>query len=194
MIIKSAKFITSVADYAKFPETDAPQITIVGRSNVGKSSIINMLAGQHNLARTSSTPGMTRLINLFDFNNGEFLLVDLPGYGFQAGSKEDSRKWGSLMEQYLQYHFGIKLALFLLDIRHKPSEQDVKMLKYLNFLRIPFTIIATKADKIPRSGIKQQIAMLDSHIGVGIDNFVVSSAVGKFGAEQILTKIEQALN
>ena len=193
MQIKTADFVTSVADYAKYPDTKKDEITFVGRSNVGKSSLINYLTGRKNLARTSSMPGRTRLINIFDVNK-DFLLVDLPGYGFQAGgSKTDAQKWGKLIEGYLQYNMSLRHAFLLLDVRHAPSEQDKHMLSYLNYLRIPFSVIATKCDQVPKTKLKPQLRMLDSYCGVGVDNIIPVSTLAKTGKEQVLAKIEQVL-
>ena len=193
MQIKQAEFITSIADYAKYPTEGLDEITFVGRSNVGKSSLINFLTGRKNLARTSSMPGRTRLINIFAINK-DFWLVDLPGYGFQAGgSKTDAQKWGKLIEGYLQYNMRLRHAFLLLDIRHAPSEQDRHMLSYLNYLRIPFSVIATKCDQVPKSKLKPQLRMLDSYCGVGVDNIIPVSTLAKTGKEQVLAKIDEVL-
>ena len=130
MVIKQAKFITSVADGKNFYFTEKPIIAVSGKSNVGKSSLINMLANNSKLARTSVTPGRTRLINYFDF--GEFVLADLPGYGFAKVSKEEKKKWGELLETFLTTQ-KIRLLISLVDIRHEPTEDDKLMINYLNF-------------------------------------------------------------
>ena len=128
MKIKDANFVTSVASANNFLKTDKPIIAIAGKSNVGKSSLINMLANRKKLAKTSVTPGRTRLINFFDF--GEFMLADLPGYGFAKVSKDEKKKWGDLLEKFLATQ-KISLLLSLVDIRHQPTEDDKMMIKYL---------------------------------------------------------------
>ena len=140
MVIKNATFITSVADAEKFYCSDKPVVAIVGKSNVGKSSVINLLAGNKKLARTSDTPGRTRLINYFDF--GEFVLADLPGYGFAKVSKQEREKWGKLIEEFLRSG-KISLVIQLVDIRHAPTEDDVLMVNYMYHYRLPFVIVAT---------------------------------------------------
>lgn len=192
MQITNAKFVTSVADMKNYPESDLPEITFVGRSNAGKSSLINLLVGQKALAKTSSTPGRTRLINLFDVNKGEFLLVDLPGYGYQA-DRSRKCKWSQLIERYLEYRMQLAHCFLLLDIRHKPTAQDLDMIRYLNYLRIPFSVIATKADQVPKTKVKPHLAMLDSYAGVGVANILPVSALNRTGREAVLETIGRAL-
>ena len=151
MKIKDATFITSVASAEKFYKTNKPIIAVAGKSNVGKSSLINMLANKKKLAKTSVTPGRTRLINYFDF--GDFILADLPGYGFAKVSKEEKKKWGDLLESFLAKE-NITLLLSLVDIRHDPTEDDKMMVNYLYHYAVPFTLIATKADKLGKTKIK----------------------------------------
>ena len=148
MELKQATFVTSVASDKNFLKTDKPIIAICGKSNVGKSSLINMLAGQKKLAKTSVTPGRTRLINYFDF--GAFMLADLPGYGFAKVSKEEKKKWGELLEKFLSTE-DITLVLSLVDIRHDPTSDDKMMINYLYHYALPFTLIATKADKLGKT-------------------------------------------
>ena len=190
MKIKNATFITSVASKNNFYFTDKPLIAVAGKSNVGKSSIINMLAGQNKLARTSVTPGRTRLVNYFDF--GEFVLADLPGYGFAKVSKEEKLKWADLMEEFLRTQ-PIKLVISLVDIRHNPTEDDKMMINYLYHYAIPFSIVATKADKLSKSKIKPQLMEIAKHLRVGIGDMTASSAQTGLGKEAILGLIEKAL-
>ncbi|MBQ7340225.1 MAG: YihA family ribosome biogenesis GTP-binding protein [Clostridia bacterium] len=191
MKIKNATFITSVASRNNFYFTDKPLIAVAGKSNVGKSSIINMLAGQNKLARTSVTPGRTRLVNYFDF--GEFVLADLPGYGFAKVSKEEKLKWAELMEEFLRTQ-PIKLVISLVDIRHNPTEDDKMMINYLYHYAIPFSIVATKADKLSKSKIKPQLMEIAKDLRVGIGDMTASSAQTGLGKEAILGLIENALN
>ncbi len=191
MKIKNATFITSVASKNNFYKTDKPLICVVGKSNVGKSSIINMLAGQNKLARTSVTPGRTRLVNYFDF--GEFVLADLPGYGFAKVSKEEKLKWAELLEEFLATQ-KVKLVISLVDIRHDPTEDDKMMINYLYHYVMPFSIVATKSDKISKSKIKPSLINIAKHLKVGVDNVIATSAQTNLGKEAVLALIEQAIN
>lgn len=186
MKITNAKFITSVANESNFYKTDKPIIAVAGKSNVGKSSLINMLAGQKKLARTSVTPGRTRLINYFDF--GDFVLADLPGYGFAKVSKEEKEKWGKLMESFLASEH-ISLLLSLVDIRHDPTIDDTIMVQYLYHYQIPFMLVATKADKLPKTKIKPSLQNLATCLKVGVDDIIATSSETGFGKDQLLSTI-----
>lgn len=191
MKITNAQFITSVASVDKFLKTNKPLVAIVGKSNVGKSSLINMLAGQKKLAKTSDTPGRTRLINYFDF--GPFVLADLPGYGYAKVSKEEKEKWAILLEKFIATE-DIKLVVSLVDIRHNPTADDLMMINFLYHYRIPFVIVATKADKLSKTKIKPQLKDISAFLKVGIDNVTASSAETGFGKDAVLNLIEQAIN
>ena len=191
MKIKDAVFITSVASVDKFYQTSKPIIAVAGKSNVGKSSLINMLANKKKLAKTSTTPGRTRLINYFDF--GAFMLADLPGYGFAKVSKEEKQKWGKLMESFLATQ-KIDLLLSLVDIRHDPTADDVMMVNYLYHYAIPFNLVATKADKLPKTKVKPRLKEISSFLRVGIADITASSAETRVGKDEILSLIEQAIN
>lgn len=190
MKIKQAVFVTSVNSADKFLAADKPLIAVVGKSNVGKSSLINMLAGQKKLAKTSDTPGRTRLINYFDF--GSFMLADLPGYGFAKVSKEEKAKWGALLETFLATQ-KIRLLLSLVDIRHNPTADDKTMINYLYRYAIPFVLVATKADKIGKTKIKPQINNIAAELKVGMGDVTASSAETGYGKEEILALIEKAV-
>jgi GTP-binding protein len=191
MKITQATFVTSVASEKNFLKTDKPLIAVAGKSNVGKSSLINMLANQKKLAKTSVTPGRTRLINYFDF--GAFMLADLPGYGFAKVSKEEKQKWGKLMESFLSTQ-KIDLLLSLVDIRHDPTADDVMMVNYLYHYAIPFNLVATKADKLPKTKIKPRLKDISSFLRVGIADVTASSAETRQGKDEIFALIEQAIN
>ena len=197
MIIKNARFVTGFAAVDKYTEyasdCSLPEICVAGRSNVGKSTFINMLAGQSKLARTSSTPGRTRLINIFDFNNGMFRLADLPGYGYALASKSDREDWGALMEGYLQYSPNLRHTLLLVDSRHLPTRQDEEMTEYLYYYRMPFTVIATKCDKLKKSALSRNISDIASALKIGRDNIIAVDASGT-GRDSVLNKIESILN
>lgn len=191
MEIKTAEFITSVADGKDFIKTDKPIIAVAGKSNVGKSSFINMLANKSKLAKTSNTPGRTRLINYFDF--GEFVLADLPGYGFASVAKTEKIKWGKLLERFFEETTNLAHVFSLVDIRHDPTKDDIQMITYLYHYSFPFTIIATKADKIGKSKIKPQLAELNKSLTVGIDNIIATSATERRGKEDVLKIIDEVI-
>ena len=197
MIIKNARFVTGFAAVDKYTEyasdCSLPEICVAGRSNVGKSTFINMLAGQSKLARTSSTPGRTRLINIFDFNNGMFRLADLPGYGYALASKSDREDWGALMEGYLQYSPNLRHTLLLVDSRHLPTRQDEEMTEYLYYYRMPFTVVATKCDKLKKSALSRNISDIASALKIGRDNIIAVDASGT-GRDAVLNKIESILS
>ena len=190
-MIKKAKFITSVADKSKIYETNAPEFAFAGKSNVGKSSLINYLTGQSKLAKTSSEPGRTRLLNYFEINDGQFYFVDLPGYGYAKVSKEKKIKWGDLIETYLKTSENLKNVFVLLDIRHEPSADDLLLISFLFTLNIPFTIIATKADKLSKMQTRKAVAMLSAETKVGADNIIVTSVTQKKGREEVEKRIGQ---
>ena len=191
MKIKEATFITSVASVDKFLKTDKPIIAVAGKSNVGKSSLINMLANRKKLAKTSVTPGRTRLINYFDF--GEFILADLPGYGFAKVSKEEKKKWGALLETFLGTQ-KINLLLSLVDIRHDPTADDKMMINYLYHYAVPFALVATKADKLGKTKIKPRVKEIATELRVGIADITATSAETGFGKEELLKIIENAIS
>lgn len=190
MNLKPAQFITSAPDGSKFYKTNKPIIAVAGKSNVGKSSLINMLAGNKKLARTSVTPGRTRLINYFDF--GEFVLADLPGYGFAKVSKAEKEKWGRLMEEFLQKE-KLTLLISLLDIRHEPTADDYTMANYVYHYAIPTVFVATKADKLPKTRVKPAAAKLASCMKVGVKDVISSSAETGAGKAEIFAAIEAAI-
>ena len=191
MKIKDAVFITSVASVDKFYQTSKPIIAVAGKSNVGKSSLINMLANKKKLAKTSTTPGRTRLINYFDF--GEFVLADLPGYGFAKAPKEEKQKWGRLLETFLGTQ-NIRLLLSLVDIRHEPTSDDKMMINYLYHYSVPFALVATKADKLAKTRIKPRINEIASSLRVGYADVTATSADTGYGKNELLDIIEKAIN
>ena len=189
MIVKSADFLVSVANERNLPNYDKPEFAFVGRSNVGKSSLINALCNRKKLAKTSSLAGRTRLINFFEINK-EIILVDLPGYGFAKASKAEQAKWQNLIGTYLSNSNNLKLVFVLVDIRHEPTELDLMMVNYLYQNNTPFVIVATKLDKIKKSQIMKQKQMLASVLGIGVENIILSSQVEKVGLEDIWAKVE----
>ena len=189
-VIKQAEFVTSVGAGSAYPPPERAEIAIVGKSNVGKSSLINHLCGNKKLAKTSQTPGKTRLINFFLLNR-DFYLVDLPGYGFARASKTEQAGWGSLMEQYLSS--GRVQHLFLLiDIRHAPTAEDRQMFELVLYYGIPFTLISTKADKIAKSKRRQAANQAAKLLGAPPAAIPYSSESGD-GKEAVLERIGQIL-
>ncbi len=187
MLIQNAKFIVSAADKKGFLKPEKPMIAVCGKSNVGKSSFINMLAGQKRLARTSAEPGRTRLINYFDF--GLFLIADLPGYGFARVPKAEKDKWARLMDDFFS-EGGVTHVLALADIRHDPTEDDKTMIGYLYATQTPFTIIATKADKLAKTRIHEAVRKIAAVLKTGEGNIIATSAQTQLGKERVLAEME----
>ena len=195
MIIKKASYVKGAADYSQCIVSDLPQIVVAGKSNVGKSSFINYLVNDGKLARTSKLPGRTRLINYFLINEGqgEFLLAELPGYGCARVSDAEKLKWADLLENYLAKEQMLAHVFFLVDIRHDPTRDDVTMYNYMFHNNVPFTIVATKADKLPKSQVKNRCRAIATFFKVGVDNVLPVSSTNKTGKEAVLSKIEQIL-
>lgn len=192
MEIKSATFITSLAKYAEEPPITLTQLAVVGKSNVGKSSLINALCNRKKLCKISSTPGKTRLINVFLIND-DFHLIDLPGYGFAKVNKSEKARWGAMMDAYFQKSTLLRHVLLLVDIRHDPTADDVTMARYLRQRGIPFTVVATKADKVSRGARGKQLAPLCRALLVQPWEVAVVSAEDGTGREELLQKIEAML-
>lgn len=192
-MIKQAEFIISVADKNKIPDYSAPEIAIAGKSNVGKSSFINFMTNRNKLAKTSSEPGRTRLINYFGINGGEYYFVDLPGYGYAKVNKMEKQKWGDLIESYLRQSRNLVNVFVLVDIRHEPTDDDKTMVQYLYATATPFTLIATKADKLSRAQTGKAKQVIANAFGVGVADIIVTSAVKKTGKEDVLNRINSLL-
>lgn len=196
MKIHSAEFITSIATLPKYVEAaqaySCAEICVVGRSNVGKSTFINCLTGRKKLAKASVTPGRTRLINLFDLNRGELVLADLPGYGYAAAPKEERARWAQLIEGYLRASQKLRRVFALVDIRHEPTALDKQMLQYLYAYKLPFTVVATKADKLSRAQIGKAVQCVCTALAVGRDDVIVFSGTtgqGKADIEAVLQSV-----
>ena len=189
--ITNAEFIISAADKKQFIKSEKPVIAVCGKSNVGKSSFINMLAGRNKLAKVSKDPGRTRLVNYFDF--GPFILADLPGYGYARVSKGEKETWARLLDDF----FAEKCAnhvFALCDIRHGPSEDDIQMAEYLYYNLIPFTIIATKADKLSKAAAGRSVQQIATAYKCGTADIIVTSSETKQGLDKVLEKTENILN
>ena len=190
MEIKSADFITSMASYGNFPGRGLPQVAVAGKSNVGKSSLINKLCRRNKLARTSATPGKTRLINIFLLNQ-QFHLIDLPGYGFAKVDKQEKARWGKMMQDYFEQAEELRHVLCLVDIRHEPTEDDRQMNLFLRQMGIPFTVIATKADKISRGARMKQLAPICRALLVQPWEIICFSSEDGTGREELLKLLEE---
>ncbi len=193
MKITKSAFVTSVANPSKFLNDGKGEIAFVGRSNVGKSSLLNMLVNNKKLAKTSSLPGRTRLINYFIINDS-FYFVDLPGYGFAKASKQEAFGWQSLIEPYLIKNNNLKCVFVLVDSRIEPTENDKQMIDFLVYYNIPFVIIATKCDKFAKSKIKPALLKIANSLNVGVGNIIGVSNETGFGKEEVLAKVEQFIN
>ena len=191
MEIKSAAFVTSMSTYQD-PSPLLPQIAIAGKSNVGKSSLINNLCRRKALAKTSATPGKTRLINLFLLNEN-FHLVDLPGYGFAKVDKQEKLRWGEMMEKYFRETDALRLTLHLVDIRHEPTQDDIQMNAFLRGMNLPFIVIATKSDKISRGARMKHLAPICRALQIQPWQVICASSENSDGRDQILEAIEKAL-
>jgi GTP-binding protein len=189
--ITNATFMTSAASKAQFVESDKPIIAVCGKSNVGKSSFINMLANQKKLAKVSQEPGRTRLVNYFDF--GPFILADLPGYGYARVSKAEKDKWAKMLDDFFAAKDKITHVFALCDIRHDPTQDDRQMLSFLYYHLIPFTVIATKADKLSRMQVGKSVQNIATIYGCGAADILPTSAQTKQGYAEVLGKIEQIL-
>ncbi len=188
MVIKEAKFVTSAADRRGFVRSEKPVIAVCGKSNVGKSSFINMLACRNKLARTSVEPGRTRLVNYFDF--GEFLLADLPGYGYARVSQGEKQKWAQLLEDFFA-EGNIAHVFALADIRHDPTADDLTMINFLYATQTPFTVIATKADKLAKTRIKEAVRRIAAAFKTGEGNIIAVSSQTRKGREEVLSALEK---
>ena len=190
MQVKRADFITSMKEYGEYTTKGCPEVAFAGKSNVGKSSMINKLTNRGKLARTSATPGKTRLINVFQINQ-EINFIDLPGYGFAKVSKTEKESWGRMMQNYFATTEDLCHVFHLVDIRHEPTTEDKEMNLFLRQSGIPFTVIATKADKISRGARMKHIAPICRALAVQPWQVIPFSSEDGTGREEILAKIEE---
>ncbi len=191
MLVKDPKFITSAAKESQFLTPEKPMIAICGKSNAGKSTLINMLANRKGLAKTSAAPGRTRLVNYFDF--GQFWLADLPGYGYAAVSKSEKDKWAKTLDKFFERKDEIAHVFVLSDIRRDPSEDDFQLIAFLTYHILPFTVIATKSDKLSRMKIKERVRQIANAYGLGVDNVIATSGLSGDGKDELLKKIDVIL-
>ena len=177
MKIINAEFIIGAASPGQFPSTSLPEVAFAGKSNVGKSSLINTLVNRKSLVKTSSTPGKTRQINFFLINNA-FRLVDLPGYGFARAPKAEQANWQRLIESYLRDGEHLRVVVLIVDIRHTPSPLDQQMIDWLRAYQRPFLVVANKSDKLKRSQIPRHLEQLRQGLGLEATPMVFSAQTG----------------
>jgi len=192
LIVKHATFVKSAVKPAHYPPPELPEIAFAGRSNVGKSSLINVLVNRKSLVRTSSTPGRTQLINFFNVND-RFMLVDLPGYGFAKVPLAVKREWGPMMETYLSRRENLRGVVLIFDIRRTPVEEDLQMLGWLRSYGIAPILVVTKCDKVSKNEKAKQSALIARTLGVEKDELCFFSALSREGADGVWKRIEELL-
>lgn len=192
MTLKNPEFITSLTGAGSFAGDGLPKVVVAGKSNVGKSSLINCLCNRNKLARVSQTPGKTRLINLFNIG-GEFILCDLPGYGFARVPESERRSWGRMVEGFLEQASDIRLILHLLDIRHPPTKEDVQMAGWLQHYQTPFVAVLTKADKLSRAQRQKMLPVISRTVGAQPWEMIPFSSHDKTGRDELISRIHQAV-
>ena len=193
MIIKSADFVKSAVKPSHYPPAIFPEIAFSGRSNVGKSSLINTLVNRKRLVKTSSTPGRTQLINFFNINNA-FFFVDLPGFGYAKVPKSIKRTWGPMVETYLSTRKTLKGVVLILDIRRVPGAQDLEFIEWLRYYSIPSILILTKADKLSKSKQMNQHIANTKILGVDRNDLILFSAKSRMGKDATWVAIEQLID
>ena len=194
MIVKKAELTAVAVKKNQYPQDNLPEVAFAGRSNVGKSSLLNTLTNRKNLARVSGSPGKTRTINFFQINDA-FRIVDLPGYGYAKLSKSATEHWGDMMESYLANRDNLRCVIQLVDIRHQPSAQDVQMYQWLQHYGLDGVVVATKADKISRNQFRSQMNMIRKTLGMAPDDIILPvSSLKKSGYEELWSVIEQIVS
>jgi GTP-binding protein len=193
MIVKNAKFEISAVGPKQYPSGNLPEVVLVGKSNVGKSSFVNTLCNRKNLARTSNTPGKTRQINFYNIDE-KFYLVDLPGYGFSKMSKEEKVTSGKFIEEYLAKRENIALIVLVLDIRHKPTEDDLLMYKFIASSNLPFIVVTNKADKIAVTKVDSAVEEIKNYLGISFSTIIPFSAERKIYTDTAWENIEKFLS
>lgn len=193
MKIKTSQLEAVAVKRSQYPEDNMKEIAFAGRSNVGKSSLLNLITGRKALARVSGSPGKTRTINFYNIN-GDFRIVDLPGYGYAKVSKSVTENWGDMMEQYFSARQGLIKTVQLVDIRHEPSKQDIQMYEYLRHYGLDGLVVATKADKISRNQMNKNISVIRKALGMKPEDKVIAcSALKRTGQDELLDEIERLL-
>ena len=190
MIVKNPKFEISAVGPKQYPQGDLPEVVLVGKSNVGKSSFINTMINRKNLARTSNTPGKTRQINFYNIDE-KFYFVDLPGYGYSKMSKQEKVTSGRYIEEYLQKRNNISLVVLLLDIRHNPTNDDMLMYDYILRSNLPFMVVTNKADKIAITKVDNEVERIKEILGISYSVILPFSAERKIYTEKVWEEIEK---
>jgi len=192
--ITSTEFVISAVKPEQYPDDALPEIALAGRSNVGKSSLINRLIQRKNLARTSGQPGKTQTLNYYRINNNMYF-VDLPGYGFARVSQETRKQWGKMIEKYLTERMNLRAVLHLVDIRHAPSAEDVMMSEWLDHIGIETCVVATKADKIPKGKRPAHVKVIREKLGLAKDRpVIVFSSEEGLGKDELWAWIKPRLS
>ncbi|MCX7950332.1 MAG: ribosome biogenesis GTP-binding protein YihA/YsxC [Clostridiales bacterium] len=192
MIIRKAEIACIAATKEQYPQEGYPEVAFAGRSNVGKSSLINTLVNRRSLARTSSTPGKTRTINFYNINDAIYL-VDLPGYGYAKVSKEEKKKWSGMIEGYLNNRQELKTVILLVDIRHEPTNDDKLMLEWMRNSGKDIVVVATKADKLSKNEMMKHVPMVKKALNLTAnDKFIAFSSQTKQGKEELWEIIKTA--
>lgn len=193
MIVKKAELVAVAVKKNQYPEDDKKEIAFAGRSNVGKSSLLNLLVNRKNLARVSGSPGKTRTINFYEIND-EFRIVDLPGYGYAKVSKSVTENWGDMIESYLAGRQGLVKVVQLVDIRHAPSAQDVQMYEWLKHYGFDGIVVATKSDKISRNEMAKSISEIRKTLGLSPEDKVIPvSSLKRSGYDKLLDELDRLL-
>ena len=193
MIIRDAQFIKSATKEEHYPEDSLPEILLSGRSNVGKSSFINSVLNRKNIAHVSGRPGKTQTLNFYLINN-EFYFVDVPGYGYARVSKKDRETFGQMIEEYLLNREQLKLVVLLVDFRHKPSDDDVLMYKYLTAYNIPCLVVGTKVDKVPKTRRKKYEQLIIDTLDMDPDMFLPYSSETKQNRDVVYDLLDQIMD
>jgi len=190
--IQATEFVKSAASRKDLLQTPMPQAAFAGRSNVGKSTVLNCLCRRKNLARVSATPGKTAHVNYFSVDKKAYL-VDLPGYGFARVSDDEKKRWAKLMDDYFTDNTSLKLVVLLVDIRHEPTEDDKIMLDYARQTGYPYIVVANKVDKLNKSEIEPAVVRVGMTLNVPRDRIIVFSGAKGIGRDELLAQLHQAL-
>ncbi len=193
MIIKSAEFVTSAVKPSQYPPAVLPEIAFAGRSNVGKSSLINTLVNRKRLVKTSSTPGRTQLINFFNINE-EFSFVDIPGYGYAKVPASVKKKWGPMIETYITTRKTLKGVVLIMDLRRTPGPEEMNMLDWLNHHGIPSVPVLTKSDKLSKTKQKKQLAEIANTLSADKNNLILFSAKSRQGKDEVWDAVKKLIS
>ena len=192
MIIKSAEFVTSAVKPSQYPPAVLPEIAFAGRSNVGKSSLINTLVNRKRLVKTSSTPGRTQLINFFNINE-KFSFVDIPGYGYAKVPASVKKKWGPMIETYITTRKTLKGVVLIMDLRRTPGPEEMNMLDWLNHYGIPSVPVLTKSDKLSKTRQQKQLKEISNTLSADKDNFILFSAKSRQGKDEVWDVVKKLI-